>query len=368
MVVVLYHAAYRYVDMELLQNAQRNVHLPLAAVHHDNVRKFRKAPELLIQILILQLPLLLHSVQESPGKNLLHAGVVVRPRHGFDPEFPVIAALWFPLLIDHHGTHIRKTADIGNIVGLHPVYVFQSEQLSNLLSGAYGSSFLPSDPLLVLFQDKPCVFGGKLHQLFLGADLRHLDVDPASPPPGKPLFQNLRIVNLLLEHQLPGDKRRSRIKLLHKVQKDLGPWRLRHMGHIKMLPSHELASPDKEHLHHRVPVVAGQGYDILVLPVAVRDLLLLGNLLYAVIKIAVTNRLLVFHFIGRLLHLLLQLPQNLLVASVQKIKGSFHLLPVDILGNVSLAGRRALPDVIIQARPVVSAVPWKIPVTGPKLV
>ena len=354
--------------MKLLQNAQRNVHLALAAVHHDNVRKFRKAPELLIQLLILQLPLLLHSVQESPGKNLFHAGVVIRPRNGFDPEFPVIAALWLSFFIDHHGTHVRKPADIGNIVGLHPVYVFQPEQFSNLLCGAYGPSFLSADPLFVLFQDKPCVFGGKLHQLFLGADLRHLDVNPASPPSGKPLFQDLRVVDLLLEHELPGDKRRSRIKLLHKIQKDLGPWRLRRMGHIKMLPSHELASPDEEHLHHRVPVVAGQGYDILIFPVAVRDLLFLGNLLYAVVKIAVANRLLVFHLLGRLLHLLLQLLQNLLVASVQKIQGSFHLLPVDILGNVSLAGCGELPDVIIQARPAVPAVLWKIPVTGSKLV
>ena len=83
-----------------------------------------------------------------------------------------------------------------------------------------------------------------------------------------------------------------------------------------MLPADQLAVPDKKHLNHRVPAVAGQRDNILVLPVTVRNFLLRGNLLHTVIQIPVTDCILKFKGIGSLLHIFFQFLQRLLIAAV----------------------------------------------------
>ena len=49
-----------------------------------------------------------------------------------------------------------------------------------------------------------------------------------------------------------------------------------------MFPPDQLSAADKKNLYHRVPLVIGKRYDVLVLSVKARDLLLLGDLLHAV--------------------------------------------------------------------------------------
>ena len=111
-IVVLYHSADRNIQSQFLQDRGGNIDLPPAAVHHDEVGKAGKTPQLCIQVLFLHFLLLLQSVAEAAGKDLPHAGIVVGPRNRFDAELPVIAPLGFPVFIDYHGSDIGKTADV----------------------------------------------------------------------------------------------------------------------------------------------------------------------------------------------------------------------------------------------------------------
>lgn len=112
----------------------------------------------------------------------------------------------------------------------------------------------------------------------------------AAPAGSQPLLQYLHILNLLLKHQLLGDKRCPGIKLFYKIKQDLGGAAVRHMGHIKMLPSDQLAVPHKKHLYHRIIIILGKGDNILILTVAVRDFLFLRHLLHTVIQIPESDR------------------------------------------------------------------------------
>ena len=85
-----------------------------------------------------------------------------------------------------------------------------------------------------------------------------------------------------------------RVKLFHKIQQNLRLIRILHMRHIKMLAPDQLAATHEKHLYHCVASVLVQRNDVLVLPVAVRDFLLLGHLLYAVEQIAVPGGFLEF--------------------------------------------------------------------------
>lgn len=74
------------------------------------------------------------------------------------------------------------------------------------------------------------------------------------------------------------------------------------MRHIKMLAPDQLAATHEKHLYHCVASVLVQRDDVLVLPVAVRDFLLLGHLLYAVEQIAVPGSFLEFQGLRRFFH------------------------------------------------------------------
>ena len=55
----------------------RNIHLTLATIHHQQIRKFRKAAKLCILILFLQLLLLLHTMQETPCQYFTHTCIII---------------------------------------------------------------------------------------------------------------------------------------------------------------------------------------------------------------------------------------------------------------------------------------------------
>ena len=105
-----------------------------------------------------------------------------------------------------------------------------------------------------------------------------------------------------------------------------------------MLPADQLSSPDEENLHHGVVLIPRQSDDILILSVAVRDLLLLGYLLHAVVQIPVSDRLLKIQSFRGLLHLLPQAVQDRIEISIQEIQRLLHLRAVFLLRHIFLQG------------------------------
>ena len=118
-----------------------------------------------------------------------------------------------------------------------------------------------------------------------------------------------------------------------------------------MIPPNKTAIPDKKYLHHRVMLIHGHGNDVLILHVTAGNLLLLGNLGHAVQKLPVLNGFFKFHRLGSRQHLLFQFFQNRRIVSIQKSEYFFHRFCVFFLGNIALAGRRALVDMVIETWP-----------------
>ena len=85
--------------MQLFQHAQRHVYLPLAAVHHDQIRETAEASKLRVFLTLCQ------AVREPSSQHFLHAGIVVRPLHGLDLKFAVVARLRLALFVDDHGAN-----------------------------------------------------------------------------------------------------------------------------------------------------------------------------------------------------------------------------------------------------------------------
>ena len=119
--VVLYHTAYRNGKLQFVQHRQGNVYLSSSTVHHNQIREPGKTAIHISRIFTLPLLLLVHAVDKPPGQHLFHAGIIIGTFHGLNPELPVITALGFSLLVNHHGAHGLKTADVGNIKSLYPV-------------------------------------------------------------------------------------------------------------------------------------------------------------------------------------------------------------------------------------------------------
>ena len=99
--------------------------------------------------------------------------------------------------------------------------MLQPQNGCDLLHGPYGSPLLPLEPLSVLFQNMFGVLGGKLHQLLLGADLGHPQIHFAPSSARKPLLDQFLVTDLVLEHQLSGNKGGSRIELFHEILQNL---------------------------------------------------------------------------------------------------------------------------------------------------
>ena len=150
MVVILHHAADRDLKPQLLQHLKGYVDLSPSAVHHQQIREFREASQLLRHLLFLKLAALLQAVAEPPCEHLVHAGVVVRPLDRTDPELPVIAPLRLSMLIDHHGAHRLEAVRIGDVEGLHTADIRKAQKSGDLLHSSDGPALLPLDPFLIL--------------------------------------------------------------------------------------------------------------------------------------------------------------------------------------------------------------------------
>ena len=117
--VVFYHAANGNIQVKAVQHLQGDVYLPSASVHHQKVRKTAEAAQVGVFSLFLQFLSLFQAVGEPPGKNFLHACVVVGAFDGADLEFPVIVAFRLSVLVHDHGANRLEPADVGDIIGLH---------------------------------------------------------------------------------------------------------------------------------------------------------------------------------------------------------------------------------------------------------
>ena len=316
MIIILYHAADRDLQPQLGKRLQSDINLPSSAVHHQKIGKSGKTSQLLIHALFFQLQRFLHPVGEPPGQHLFHGSVIVRPFHGLDPELPVIAALGLAVLIHDHGAYGFQTAGVGDIVSLHPPDMVQPNKTSDLVHGPDGPKLLPLDLLFILGQHKSRVFLRQLHQTFLLPLLRRHDLNLLPPLRRQPSGDDLALLRLDLHPQLPGDKRRPGIKLLHKAGKHLLIILLGPYGHMKMIPADDLALADKKDLHHRVRLVLCHGNDVPVLHGAAGDLLLLGHFLYAAKQLPVLDSFLKIHPLGSFFHLLFQHFQKLPVTPV----------------------------------------------------
>ena len=67
------------------------------------------------------------------------------------------------------------------------------------------------------------------------------------------------------------------------------------MGHIEMFPADQFPVANKKHLYHSVVFLSRHGNDVLIFTVGICNFLLLRHTLYAVKKIPVSSRLLIFH-------------------------------------------------------------------------
>ena len=177
MKIILYHTADRNRDAKLIKDAQGDVDLPPAAVHHDEIREAAEAAHLIAHSLFVQLTALLQAMGKTAGQHLLHARIIIRSLYGLDLEFTVIAALRFSLFIDDHRTDGLKAADIGNVVCLHTHRPVHADQILDLMYRSDRPALLALDPFAVLPQYDRRIFPRHLDQLFLRSLLRNPQVN-----------------------------------------------------------------------------------------------------------------------------------------------------------------------------------------------
>jgi len=124
-----------------------------------------------------------------------------------------------------------------------------------------------------------------------------------------------------------------------------------------MLSSDEFSRTDKENLRHRILLIHRQGDHILVLTVTVGDLLALADPADVVDHIPVFLGFLKIHRLGFLHHFFVQVLDDILEISVEKIQRLPDLCLIFFFRHISLTGRLALMDMVIQARAVFSLIP-----------
>ena len=204
--IVFYHTAYRDPQPQPFQHAEGNIYLSFSSVHQKEIRHSGKAVELAAALM-----------GKTPRQHFLHTGVIIRTLNGFNAEFTVIAAFRPAFFVNHHGTYGFESADIGDIKCFHTADIRKSQPALHLADSADRPSLFSFHALSVLIQNHLRIFPGKLYQFLLGTFLRHDDMHFLLSPGRKPFFNDLRIFHLRLEHDLSGNKRRSRIKLFQEA-------------------------------------------------------------------------------------------------------------------------------------------------------
>ena len=122
--------------------------------------------------------------------------------------------------------------------------------------------------------------------------------------------------------------RRPAVILLQKSAHDVRDLVALGHCHAEVIPADHAAAADEEDLHDRNISGRSSADDIAVLAVIACDLLLLRHLLHVPDQVPQRRCVLKAKLIGRLLHLLCQTVQNIVVMPVQKRYHLLNLLPV----------------------------------------
>ena len=152
MPVIFHHAAHRNFQPQFLQNLQRNIHLPAAAIHHDDIREN-------IKFTIFAFTLLGKTTPKSSSQHFFQAGIIVGTFHGFNFKPAILVFFRFSIDKYHHRRYALCALRIGNIITFHPGRrIFQPKQLLKLLQHADGP-LLPDCFLQFLFCKRlRCIF------------------------------------------------------------------------------------------------------------------------------------------------------------------------------------------------------------------
>ena len=237
-----------------------------------------------------------------------------------------------------------------------------------------GTAFFSFNPFSVLGENHTGIFKGKFYQFFLGSFFGNTDMHFLLPPCCQPLFDNFRILDLTLKHDLRGDKRSTCVKLFQETGKNLRFCITFCHPEIKMIPADQLAIPDKKHLHNGILVtevfalIHGHCNDVTVLLSVARDLLAFPDLFDTADQVTVFHGILIAHFLRSFLHFDHQLINSILKISIQKFDHFIDVFPVFFLTDISLAGCFALLHMIIQTGPVLPCISRKTAITGTYLI
>ena len=240
MSVILYHSGNRDRQTQLFENLFGHIHLPLSAVHQDQIRQTVK-PCVLVQ-----------AAPESSGQNLFHTGIVIGSFDRFYTEFPVIRLFGSALLVNHHGAYALITADVGNIIGFNPLRRFHSQPGSDLSDCADRLCRLPLHPVFILREQYFGVPHGKLHQFFPVSLPRNTDMHPLSLFFRKPVLNHLRLPDFFRKHQVMRNKRGSGIELLDEGLQDFRLVLTFRGLQVKMVPPDQPPVTHKKHLRNGI--------------------------------------------------------------------------------------------------------------------
>src|SRR5579883_857889 len=288
---------------------------------------------------------------ETAAQHFLMAGEVVGAFNRLDLEATVLAILRSPALEDDHRADRIGSLRVGDIVAFDALrrrgqverglYFFQC-QLRLLAVGQPLDTLLLQHLLRVLFHH--------LNQPPLLAALRFADAERALTPLLQPCLDNSLIFRFHLDDDFRRDVRRRFIELLQERTHHLRRAAVARALQDEVFAPDQLAGAEEEYLGAGLVVAARQRDHVLVvLPLGRDDALLLQNALHRLDAVADAGRLLEVEIFRRLLHLLLQLLQHLVVLAFQK---EDHLLDDGIIllpRGIADTGSDAAMNIILRA-------------------
>ena len=193
---------------------------------------------------------------------------------------------------------------------------------------------------------------GQRHQLALLAALRNLEVDRAAAACREECLEVGPVGELDRQQDLRRDRGRARVELLEEAAQDFVVRRVRRRVEQEHVAPDELAVADREELHARLVVLAGEPDEVELGPGERGHLLRLHRPLDRPDLVAQDDSPLELHLLGRGLHLLLQGPDHDLLAAFEERLDLGDVGPIRGLVDRLDARRLAALDVVQQARPL----------------
>ena len=321
----------QFAQSQFLQNTHRHAQLPLAAVHHEQVR----------QVVLQQRP------PVAAAQHLQHHAVVVRPVQGTDAVAPVALLVRLTVHEAHHRPHRLRAADVGNVEALDAAR--QRLQAQALLQ-VFQSPLLLFLGVLLLFVRQPRVCHGQSHQMLLVALLRHAHEHLATLLLAEQFGQRVGVLQVARQQHFAGDVGIGGVVLVDERAQHLG-LRRQLAGERIGAAANELAAAHIERLDlHRIagPVIAE---NVLVALLQQVHALLAHRLFHRLQALVQPPRFFKSQVVGGPADLGLQGLDQLVALALQMQ----HHLPHQISivrrrGEALYARRHALADLVIEAR------------------